>query len=162
MPVFHNVESVNSPNSYRYVRYVSPKESEGVLAEVFFYGEKGELIAVPSESSIDKVELSLDRIALTRPDYRTGFIQGYDLGSPQKIISISYLPWNDDNFVFPGHDYELFYFNLGWISLGRKTAHDYELIFENVPQNSLLYLKDYTTGSEERPFTYEGGKQIWW
>lgn len=162
MPVFHNVELVNSGNSYRYVRYVSPEESEGVLAEVFFYGENGEIKAVPGKSTIDKVELSLDRDAVTRPDYRTGFIQGYDLGSPQKLTSIVYLPWNDDNFVLPGHDYELFYFDMGWISLGRQKARDYELVYENVPQNSLLYLKNYTAGSEERPFTYEGGKQVWW
>ena len=32
----------------------------------------------------------------------------------------------------------------------------------NVPDHALLYLKDYTRGAEERPFTYVDGKQIWW
>ena len=31
----------------------------------------------------------------------------------------------------------------------------------NVPDHALLYLKDNTRGSEERPFTYVYGKQIW-
>ncbi|MBQ8521985.1 MAG: hypothetical protein IJ456_11595 [Bacteroides sp.] len=162
MPVFHNVELVNSESSYRYVRYVSPQNSEGVLAEVFFYGENEEIKAVPGKSTIDKVELSLDRDALTRPDYRTGFVQGYDLGSPQKLVSITYLPWNDDNFVIPEHDYELFYFDMEWISLGKKTAESYMLTYDDVPANALLYLKDHSEGSEERPFTYSNGKQVWW
>lgn len=162
IPVFHNVEPVNSLSPYRYVRYVSPKDSEGVLAEVYFYGENGEIKVVPGKSTIDKVELSLDRDALTRPDYRTGFIQGYDLGSPQGIVYITYLPWNDDNFVIPGHDYELFYFDKDWVSLGKKTAESYMLTFDKVPANALLYLKDHSEGSEERPFTYSNGKQVWW
>jgi len=32
----------------------------------------------------------------------------------------------------------------------------------NVPDHALLYLKDYTRGAEECPFTYVDGKQIWW
>lgn len=87
---------------------------------------------------------------------------GYDLGSPQKLTSIVYFPWNDDNFVVPGHEYELFYYDKGWISLGKQTSDNFSLIYENVPDHALLYLKDYTRGAEERPFTYVDGKQIWW
>lgn len=162
MPVFHNIAILQKTKPFRYVRYVSPADCEAVLAEVIFMGENGELKAVPGNSTVRKVELSLDKNMLTRPDYKKGFTLGYDLGSPQKLTSIVYFPWNDDNFVVPGHEYELFYYDRGWISLGKQTPDDFSLIYENVPDNTLLYLKDYTRGTEERPFTYVDGKQIWW
>lgn len=162
MPVFHNTAILKNPKAFRYVRYVSPADCEAVLAEIMFMGENGELKAVAGNSTVRKVELSLDKNMLTRPDYKKGFTMGYDLGSPQKLTSIVYFPWNDDNFVVPGHEYELFYYDKGWISLGKQKPDDFSLIYENVPSNALLYLKDYTRGNEERPFTYVDGKQIWW
>ena len=162
MPVFHNIAILQKTKPFRYVRYVSPADCEAVLAEIVFMGENGELKAVPGNSTVRKVELSLDKNMLTRPDYKKGFTLGYDLGSPQKLTSIVYFPWNDDNFVVPGHEYELFYYDKGWISLGKQTSDNFSLIYENVPDHALLYLKDYTRGAEERPFTYVDGKQIWW
>jgi hypothetical protein len=32
----------------------------------------------------------------------------------------------------------------------------------HVPKNSVLWLRDLTKGREERIFTYENGKQVWW
>ena len=29
-------------------------------------------------------------------------------------------------------------------------------------QKALLWLRNLTKGREERPFTYENGRQIWW
>ena len=37
-----------------------------------------------------------------------------------------------------------------------------ELEFGNIPENALLLLCDDTKGKEERIFTLEKGKQIWW
>lgn len=162
MPVFHNTATLKNPKAFRYVRYVSPANCEAVLAEIMFMGENGELKAIPGNSTVRKVELSLDRNMFTRPDYKKGFTIGYDLGNPQKLTSIVYFPWNDDNFVVPGHEYELFYYDKGWISLGKQKPDAFSLIYKNVPDNALLYLKDYTRGNEERPFTYVNGKQIWW
>lgn len=162
MPAFHNTATLKNPKAFRYVRYVSPANCEAVLAEIMFMGENGELKAIPGNSTVRKVELSLDRNMFTRPDYKKGFTIGYDLGNPQKLTSIVYFPWNDDNFVVPGHEYELFYYDKGWISLGKQKPDAFSLIYKNVPDNALLYLKDYTRGNEERPFTYINGKQIWW
>ena len=36
------------------------------------------------------------------------------------------------------------------------------LKYDNVPAQALFRLHNRTKGSEERIFTYEGGKQIWW
>ncbi len=30
------------------------------------------------------------------------------------------------------------------------------------PKGALLWLKNHTQGKEERIFTYEDGKQVWW
>jgi len=47
--------------------------------------------------------------------------------------------------------------------LGRKTGdHHFYLQYDNVPENSLLLLRNHTKGREERIFTYENGKQVWW
>lgn len=31
-----------------------------------------------------------------------------------------------------------------------------------LPKGALLWLKNHTQGKEERIFTYEDGKQVWW
>lgn len=36
------------------------------------------------------------------------------------------------------------------------------VVYDNVPQKALLWLRNLTKYCEERPFTYENGKQIWW
>ena len=69
---------------------------------------------------------------------------------------------HDSNEVIPGDDYELFYWNDEWCSLGRKTAGHDTLVYVEVPKNALLWLHNHTQGKEERIFTYESGKQIWW
>ena len=58
--------------------------------------------------------------------------------------------------------YELFYWQDGWISLGKKQPDGDSVVYDNVPIKALLWLRDLTKGREERPFTYENGKQIWW
>ena len=49
-----------------------------------------------------------------------------------------YLPRNDANGIYPGNEYELFYFDLnGWQSLGCKIATGYSIEFENIPSNAV-------------------------
>ena len=66
------------------------------------------------------------------------------------------------NMIKQGDEYELFYYDMAWKSLGKKIATTDSLVFENVPSNALLWLRNHTGGMEERPFTYENGKQVWW
>ena len=37
-----------------------------------------------------------------------------------------------------------------------------ELTYDNAPANALFLLHNHTKGREERIFTYEGARQIWW
>lgn len=87
---------------------------------------------------------------------------GLDFERPTALSSLFFCPRTDNNDIVSGDEYELFYWNDKWISLGKKTADNNNLVYKNVPKNSLLWLRDLTTGKEERPFTYEHSKQIWW
>ena len=69
---------------------------------------------------------------------------------------------HDSNEICVDNEYELFYWNMKWISLGRKLAVDNKLHYDDVPKGALLWLKNHTQGKEERIFTYEDGKQVWW
>ena len=57
-----------------------------------------------------------------------------DLGKPEKIEKIVYMPRNDDNFIRLGDQYELFYQDgfRGWISLGRQVASELTLHYDNI------------------------------
>ena len=87
---------------------------------------------------------------------------GIDLGKSVNVSSFGFCPRNDDNEISPGDIYELLYWDNDWKSLGKKKAENYQLAFENVPKNALLWLRNKTKGREERPFTYDNNTQIWW
>ena len=87
---------------------------------------------------------------------------GLDLGKSYRVSKAIYTPRNDVSFIYKDNIYELFYWDKGcWNSLGRQTAVADSLVY-TVPQNALLYLKNHTTGNDERIFEYENGKQIFW
>lgn len=163
-PVFPNHVKLEGFPKFRYVRYVCDLENTRMNDLAFFcHGKelKGHVIGCDPT----------DTLTMNKPyvyTYKKGsydriYTRGIDFGSPVNISEIFYLPKNDGNFVTKGHDYELFYYDLDWKSLGRQIAPDYEpLTFENVPTHAVLLLKDHTKGHEERIFTYEHGEQVWW
>jgi hypothetical protein len=166
--------TLNNVGSYRYYRYVSPPGGNEHLAELEFYAGKdtvrvkGKIIGLPGAKkehpsrTIDKV---FDGDVLTfydsaNPD--SAWV-GMDFRRPVPVTKIRYLPRNDDNVIVPGQLYELFYWNRGdWVSLGRQTAVEYTLYYNNAPLNALFLLRNLTKGKEERIFTYENGQQIWY
>ena len=63
----------------------------------------------------------------------------------------------------PGQEYELFYWSDGWQSLGRKTADDGPLVYDNMPTGALFWLVADNSDREERIFTIApDGTQTWW
>jgi hypothetical protein len=160
---------VQNKHAYRYVRYVSPDSCGGDVAEIEFYTKAGKepldgtVIGVRGEDESSDIIKAFDKDKLTF--YTTmqmkGIWIGMDFGKPVTIQKIRYLPRNDGNTIEPGDEYELLYWNDKWISLGAKKAAQYSLQY-SVPANALLWLKDLTRGKEERIFTWEHGKQVWW
>ncbi len=61
-----------------------------------------------------------------------------------------------------GKAYELFVYQDGWRSLGKQTAEGRPLTFADAPSGGLYWLVEEGSRREERIFTVEGGKQVWW
>ncbi len=82
------------------------------------------------------------------------------LPRPTLITGVNLVPINADNAVTPGHRYELYtWTDDGWQQIGVATAQSERLTFDNVPEGSLLWLKDTTAGQEEMPFFYRNNHQ---
>ena len=82
--------------------------------------------------------------------------------SAQQVSKISFIPKNDKNYIIPGNEYELMYWDNGWISAGKVVAKQSSVEYKCIPAGTVYWLKCLTEGKEERIFTYENGKQIWW
>lgn len=152
---------------YRYIRFVSPPDNILELAEFAVFAD-----------STDRGEIKLNRIGdypwpeswldnITDGDILSYFstsdsscFVAYDLEKVTPIRKIVFSPRNDDNYVWPGDEYELFYQDgtNGWQSLGIRTATGRELEYL-VPDNALLWLRNRTKGREEQVFIYKDKRQ---
>lgn len=61
-----------------------------------------------------------------------------------------------------GRNYELFYWKDKWVSLNKQVASNKPLGFDEVPAGVLYWLVAEDSRKDERIFTIEDGKQIWW
>ena len=90
-------------------------------------------------------------------------VVGVEFEQPVAVDVVKYITRNDKNGIYPGHVYELFYFDRGeWVSLGEKTATADYIEFDRVPSGALYWLRNRTEGKEERPFTVTGGRVRFW
>lgn len=163
MPTLKNVINISNKQKYRYIRYKSNPNNNFPLAEIQIFGNqekyKGSLFG---KLSYDVKEVFNGKFYKCPNNYIYGYCVGMDLGDSKEISKIIFYPKNDGNFIIPNMEYELFYYDFGWVSLGKKQAKNFSLIFKDVPQNALLLLRNKTEGNEERIFTYENGEQKWW
>lgn len=152
---------------YKYVRYKGPQGSYCGVAEVCFYDLNGEPVnynRVIGTASIDW-QKSVTNVFDGNPStsyeyyYSNGGWCGLELSEETIIGSISYTPRNRVNYIYADNVYELFYYDERWKSQGKIVAASDSLIYCEVPNGPLLYLKNHTTGVKEMIFTYENGKQ---
>lgn len=166
---------INSPQAFKYIRYQSPDSSMCSMAELEFYSKdsimlKGNIIGTEEHyNNLPKYDKSVvfdnNPITCFWSKYVGQPWVGLELEKPEVIKKIRYLLYNDDNDIWEGDLYELFYFdvNKGFISLGKQYGNrEQALLFKEIPDNAILWLRDYTRGKEERIFTYENQKQVWW
>lgn len=165
----------SSDKPYRYVRYYGPDGGKCYASEVSFYGHrpgqtknellKGDCIGTPNFYSDNKYPYTnvVDGDPYTSFVYEkvSGGWVGLVLPSPMVVDSVVYTPRNRRNFIEAGDDYELFYCDREWKSIGRKMAVSDSIIF-NAPVGALLYLKNHSRGNQERIFEYSDGKQVFW
>lgn len=164
----YNEVTLAEPVSFRYARYRAAEGKNTDLAEVQFYkgeeqykpcllkGEKPESILTPTEKAFDDEPMS---------KYSTwvpGATLFMDFGKKVEMDRLVFVARNDDNFIRIGDRYELFYHggSQGWISLGRKTATEPKLVYDNMPHGALFHLRCLTRGVEEQVFHVENGRQV--
>ena len=176
LPVGPTRVQVDAVRPYRYVRFRTSQKHLR-MAEVAFFGKDGigierELTGRIIFDSIPEVnamnifdknyatETCVNRILPPSP-----YWIGLDLGPGNtcRVTRIEYCTYSGCNFVEAGDLYELFYFDqkLGWVSLGQQISPS-EVLHYDIPKNALLWLRDLSKGREERIFTYENGRQVWW
>lgn len=175
--VFTNLEKevVINPDfeKYRYWRVLSSSSGHSNVAELQFFAEnglplRGEIIGTEgSYKDIPdrKKEAAFDGDILTyfdAPQKSGGWI-GMDFQKPVTVTRVTCVMRGDGNDVEIGNEYELLYWlDNKWVSIGTKVAEDVFLTFNGCPRNALFLLRNRSKGKEERIFTYEQGKQIWW
>lgn len=170
----YDVKVADSVPAYRYWRFFSTKaETHANIAELYFFDASGKEIkgkVIGTTSSWDGGKNSTrdavaDRNLITffdAPDGDGSWV-GIDFGKPVNISHFCFYSRGDGNSIELNNKYELFYwYKDKWNSLGVKKALSPTLLYNNVPYGGVYLLRNLTHGHEERIFTYEKGKQIWW
>ena len=170
--VYQDLE-IEDTRRCRYLRYVPAACSPGNIAEIEVYGTDGGHIRggvignYDSRDTLHKMSKAFDGDVLTyarcMSSQHDAWV-GLDFGKEVEVSRICFLPRSDDNFIREGELYELCFWDGRWVSLGTRTGsrQTQELIYDNVPSNALLLLHNLSKGKEERIFTYENGRQVWW
>ncbi len=162
---------VRTNKEYRYLKYVCSTDRTSLTAEIKIYDPVGnELhpVAVHTQKgeARGRQKTLFDGNLLSSCNL-SGIVGKYiiiELEHPTKLSYIMVFPRSDGNFIERGDHYSLYYWaNDGWNMIEEKDALTMgELEFNKIPVNALLLLCDETKGKEERIFTLEKGKQIWW
>jgi hypothetical protein len=168
---------INTSERYRYLRMWCAPEKKAHFAEIAFYGRKtpdspeqrltGTIIGFPKKSGrpySNAMDGDLDSFFQKEED-ETGWV-GLDLGEENEyyVTRVEYSPRSGTNYIMRGNRYELVYWDeYGWRSMSSKIARRYDrLDYDGVPSGGLYLLHNLDGGTEERIFTYEAGKQVWW
>lgn len=128
------------------------------LGELYFINAKNEIL----QGQTDSLKCTaIDGNPLTNFHLHEYLTIHFD--SAVNVNKLVCLPRNDGNGIYPGNVYELFYFEQdGWQSLGVQEGYKFYLEYENVPGNALYWLRNLTTGVEERIFTCTDNQVIFW
>lgn len=170
----YDIKVSDSIAPYRYWRFFSTKsETHANIAELYFFDQsdrqiKGRPIGTSGSWADIKEctkEAAFDGDILSffdAPDGDGSWV-GVDFGKPRRVSHFYYYGRGDGNAIEPYDTYELLCWDNGhWKSLGVRKACAPTLKFDNVPSGGVYLLRNLTKGHEERVFTYEGGKQVWW
>lgn len=171
---------IKNHRKYRYVRYLVSATKRGDISEMSFLSKKGtplfgKIITSKNTSRFvlknnknvknttikNAFDSDVLSFAVILEDSTEQWI-GLDFGIKKHISKLSFCPRTDKNDVWPELNYELFYWDKGWKSIGLKKASTNTLIYKSPVSNALFLLRCLDEGEEERIFTYRNGKQIWW
>jgi hypothetical protein len=158
-----NKVKILNKRKFKYVRFYS-NDKESYLAKLSFYSSQSKalkgVVFEKNNSVLKWIKGAFDDNPLSFSGGKQVSL-GLQFDKPTPIHSIEFQVRNDNNHINIGHEYELFYWNKKWISLGRKTAQDTVLHYPTA-ENSLLWLRNHTEGKEEHVFTMDKYKKQQW
>ena len=156
---------VNMSDKDRYIRLLPSPLQRSQIGEVIASVDSLALERLPLSVITDNLTAGKKKLVdgniLTWTNYQVGYRDlVFRINSNKEVSNIFIIPRNDDNYVVPGEEYELFYFDRdGWKSLGKKTAEGFDITYD-VPANAVLWLRNLTKGREEQIFICRDGKQL--
>lgn len=166
---------IHEIKQFKYLRYLSGIDGCCNMAEIKFYTNnnnkplKGNIIGTEGSFQNDpnrtkKAVFDNDPLTFYDANEPNGAWAGICLEKPQRVTKIYYQFRNDDNNIRIGDIYELMYWSESgrWESAGKLIADKEQVTYVNIPSQTLYLLHNHSRGNEERIFTYENGKQIWW
>lgn len=169
---FWNDLHINKPKKYRFIRYLAAKNQGCHLAELEIYTAikkiAGKAFAAGGNFNTDTI---LSSAADGDPNTSAsssdkGAALGFDLEKPYKIDKIRFYPkmrFTIDTEVTEHRTYVLkLWQNDSWVPLETAVADTKVLTFKNIPSHGLYLIKDIGKDAQQRIFTYQNGKQIWW
>lgn len=155
-------------HKYRFLKITPPSARAHVLiAELWMYSDKEQTQLIDYSVLTDLPQRYSGKY-LHDQDLLTSFTTPPNFGpitlatdKLEEIHSLVLIPRNDDNFVWPNQNYELYYYDgeRGWISVGTKTASQHSLRFE-APTNAVYLLRNHSKGKEEQVFIYQNDMQF--
>lgn len=156
--LFFKASNMHPEKKYQWYRI--PKASrEKYIAELYLFNSRGERMQAKTDSLH---HAAIDGNPLTNISLFNTFLVLY-FDFPVTIDKLVCLPRNDGNGIYPNNLYELLYHDQnGWQSLGVQEGSNFYLKYDNVPKNALYWLRNLTTGVEERIFTHENGETVFW
>ena len=83
------------------------------------------------------------------------------LNNTEQVTCLKKHPRDETNWIKLGDTYQLYYWDFyKWRLVGTKTATERKVVFDKVPKNSVLLLRNITRGRKERVFVYQDKKQV--
>lgn len=158
-----NPQTVACPKVQVFKYYRMIKSDKLQLAEIRFIDNEGKSNNGRVFGNVSNIELLklVDDDELSFSVLDSGEYVGIENEKLLQLKSIMVQGRNDGNHIKPGINYELFYWDRKWNSLGKRQAKDTLLNYQNIPGNSLLWLK-CEEGMEEHVFSIdEQGRQFW-
>ncbi len=182
LPYLQEIQFINE-KKYHYYKFSAPNRGSVNISELEFIGKANSsyknihpsplpIFYEETNTIHDKNLIKYQGDPLkTGTNYETAFDGNYDtyVGSssvgmffptPVTVTHIRFAPRNANNIINPGDRYALFYYDAGWKQISIIEAKYNYLLFENVPSNTIYWLRNLSQGNEELPFFYHHGKQL--
>lgn len=151
-------KNLDISEKFRFVKLINPNKLPAYIGEIEFFKGSSKIIA-SSQTDLN----SIDGNPSSYVTLNAGKSLIYDLGTATEFNRVRYVPRSDTNFILEDNRYQLCVWKDGaWEPFGEMTAKSSELVFSRIPKDGLYLLHNLTQGKEERIFTYQDGKQIWY